>query len=200
LALPIALCSAQAPATITTLINIPIADILGHREAALSYGLTGNERSVDARYSHYGSLTVGLFDKAEVAVGNDFNGTSTFHAKLSLYESKTFALSGGIMNFEGRGHADTFLVGRMDFSGWRLHAGYLKDDADRLILGADIAIGKDLSGLLEYTSGPHGYTWAGLNAPVPGVNGLSLLVAVGMPSARADGIQHQVSLTYGFRF
>lgn len=199
----VSLCAVPAPAMITTLINIPIADILGHREVAISYGLTGNERSVDPRYSHYGSLNVGLYDKAEVAVGTDFAGTTTVHAKLLLYESegpRKLAVSAGVMNFEGRGHADAFLVGRLDLNGCRLHAGYLHNDTDRVILGADFPLATDWSGLVEYTSGPHGYAWAGINAPIPGVNGLSLMVAVGMPSVRGDGIQHQVAVTYGFRF
>jgi hypothetical protein len=186
----------------TGLASIPIADILGHREALLSYGVFGTEQNVDKRIYHSQGVTVGLFDRVELGYDNDFEGTTELNAKVLLFEDPeeaAWALSVGVMGFtDGKG--SPYVVGRKDFDSFRLHAGVVRQDGDRLMLGIDGEAFGDCTWMVDYTSGPGAITWAGLDVPISQLDGLSLFAAVGVPHRRSDGVQAQLALYYGIGF
>jgi hypothetical protein len=179
--------------------GIPIADIIGHLESEAEYGLAGNERNIDKGYSHYHSYKVGLGDRMELGVDNDFRGSTVWHAKVLFYEGSNLAFSGGTMNVNFADvEQDAYLVGRIDFPNFRLHGGMMWSDEPRPFLGIDFSLGGDWSASLDHTGGSNAMTWLGLYAPLG--KGLNLSVGVGLPSVKEDGIQHAAAVTYGFRF
>jgi hypothetical protein len=196
------LCQSVVLAWPTSLASIPIADILGHRELLANYGVFGTEQNVDKRIYHSQGLTVGLFDRVELGYDTDFEGTTELNAKLLLIEDPSeaaWALSVGVMGFvDGKG--SPYVVGRHDFTGFRAHAGLLRQDGDRLMLGFDGEAFGDCTWMVDYTSGPGATTWVGLDVPIRQVDGLSLFAAVGVPHRRSDGLQAQLALYYGLGF
>ena len=191
---------AVATANPTFLCSIPIADILAHREATYLYAFTGGERNITGgAYTHYQNGIVGLFERVELGYANDFNGWTVTGCKVLLSESETGAVSVGLMNYDGH-HADPFAVGRLDFKGWRAHGGVIRDDRHRIVLGADFELPHGWSGMADWTSGPTGDGWVGVNIPVRGIPGLNVMPMVGFPNTKGDGIQHSVNVWFGFRF
>ncbi len=187
----------------TMLVSIPIADVLGHREGSFSYTLTGYEASHNPGYTHSNLTVLGFFDRAEIGVSNDFTGNTVYAGKLALVKATKkcpCALSAGTMNYRDS-HGQPFVVGRLDLKGMRLHAGYLRTDMNRMIVGVDAPLPiKDWSIAADYTSGPSGYTWVGMNIPVKSLPGFSLMPMLAVPSLRADGYQHALAVNYGFKF
>lgn len=186
----------------TSLYLMPIADILGHREGFAYFGFSGNERNVDKGVYWFHAATVGLFDRIEVGYDNDFLGSTTYNVKLQIFDSPRglpgTALSVGVANANG-GYREPYVVGRYDFKGFRLHSGYWNTmGCGRLMVGTDFPVAKG-TGALEYLSGPHGQTWASLYYPIDPIPGLGIVVAVGFPADRADGIQHSALLYYTFK-
>ncbi|MFN3685146.1 MAG: hypothetical protein ACK41F_14620 [Fimbriimonadaceae bacterium] len=181
----------------TALNVMPIADVLRHREAMVYLWTQGNERSVDPVYHHGNSLQVGLWDRLEVGYDDDFEGTTTWNAKVLLGEGKDGAVSVGWTSIEGD-RATPFVVGRLDLPGWRLHAGWTRDGVSRAMIGLDAPLGS-WTLMAECIGGEGGATWIGAcgEALAPG---LTLTLSVGVPHARSDGIQHIVCLQYGLRF
>ncbi|HMS55735.1 MAG TPA: hypothetical protein PKA27_10075 [Fimbriimonadaceae bacterium] len=189
-----------AGAQTTSMWTIPVADILGHREVTWGYSLSGSERNISGgTYGHYHNGIVGLFDRIELAFGNDFFGTTTYGAKVLLWEGDTCAISGGYHNFD-RYRSDLFLVSRYDGKGYRLHAGLQRDDRWRGLVGVDFPLFGDHSGAIDHVTGPNGYTSAGVNLSLPRLPGLTISTYVGVPNTKGDGITHTVCITYGFRF
>lgn len=204
LLLCMAACGAAvaANATGTGLYLMPIADILAHREAFAFVGLQGNERNIDRSYAKFNALTVGLFDRIEVGVDNDFLGTTIFNAKLQLWDSPKqmpgTALSVGFANCNGR-RSDPFIVGRVDMKGYRLHAGLWRTDTIRAMFGTDFdAFGG--TGSIEFLSGPGSQTWLGYYFDIKQVEGLGIMLSVGIPSDHSVGVQHAAVLNYAFKF
>jgi hypothetical protein len=203
--LPLA-CAALAPACAlawpTGLASIPIADILGHREALVSYGVFGTEQNVDKRIYHSQGLVVGLFDRLELGYDNDFEGTTELNAKVLLFEDPdeaAWAVSAGVMGFvDGKG--SPYIVGRHDFRGFRAHAGMLRQDGDRLMLGFDGEAFGDCVWMLDHTTGPGAMTWAGLDVPINAVPGLWVTGTIGFPHRRSDGIQGSLEVSFGTKF
>ena len=148
---------------------------------------------------NYQNGIVGLFERVELGYANDFNGWTVTGCKVLLSESETGAVSVGLMNYDGH-HADPFAVGRLDFKGWRAHGGVIRDDRHRIVLGADFELPHGWSGMADWTSGPNGYGWVGVNIPVRGIPGLNVMPMVGFPNTKGDGIQHSVNVWFGFRF
>jgi hypothetical protein len=199
LAFMMAVCCSKA--SITALTAIPIADILGHREAVVGYNLYGNERNIDKKIAHFGYVTVGVGDIGEVGYGDDLEKGQTTSFKFKLLEGSNYMVSAGAVNYEGKGiMADYFVAGRYDLKNLRLHFGYLKDDEHRGFVGADFPIFGNCTGMVEWISGPGAYGWVSLNVPVKQLPGLNLWLGAGIPSARKEqGYQYTVGLWYGFK-
>lgn len=186
----------------TGLASIPIADILGHREALYAYAAAGTESHVDKKIAHAHGLTVGLFDRVELGFDNDFAGGTNYNAKLLLAEdprNASWALSVGVLGFED-GKGSPYLVGRKDFKGFRAHGGVLRDGEDRLILGFDGLAFGDCVWMLDHTTGSGSMTWAALDVPVKPVDGMSVTFSLGIPQKRSDGVQGSVTLNFGTKF
>lgn len=167
---------------------MPIADILGHREVVWTYTANGNEKNISGgMYGHSHNGIVGLFDRIELAYTNDFTGSTTYGAKVLLFENMKMALSAGVVNYDCH-RADPYVVGRMDFDKLRVHAGIIRDDRHRIMLGADFDFGKGVSGMVDWVSGPSNYVSLGFNWNVPNVPGLAIMPMIGLPSKRGDGL------------
>ncbi|MCW5937336.1 MAG: hypothetical protein KIT11_08525 [Fimbriimonadaceae bacterium] len=186
----------------TGLVTIPIADILRHRELALAYQVSGNEKNVDPKTSHSNGAELGLFDRLEIGYDNDFEGTSVANAKVLLYETpKTgdLAVSYGWMNWSGESY-DQYLAVRKDFAQFRLHAGWFQDDRNRLMLGIDTPLNSNVTLMADFTRGPGSGTWVGVAGGVPGVDGLNWMVGFGLPIEKSDGLRHTAMVGYNVRF
>lgn len=195
--------AAAANATPTGLYLMPIADILAHREGFAFIGAQGTERNIDKGYAKFNALTVGLFDRVEVGVDNDFLGTTTFNVKVQVWDSPkqlpNSALSVGFTNCNGR-RSDPYIVGRYDFKEFRIHAGVWRTmDTVRAMFGTDFSL---LGGTasVEFLSGPGSQTWFGYYFDIKQVEGLGIMLSVGVPSDHSAGIQHAAVLNYGFKF
>ncbi len=199
LALSLCLFVSLAHAGISTSLSMPIADVLKHREAQVMYTAYGNERNVDKGYVHEFSFCAGLSDRFELAASSDGLGNGVWHAKALLFETKNAALSAGLQNINGA-QSDPFVVARYDLPGLRLHGGWTRDDASRALLGVDVPINDVFTSAVEHATGPNGYTWVGGFIAVPKVPGVSLTVGIGLPNTKADGVQHQLGVTYTVRF
>lgn len=188
----------------TGLALMPIADVLKHREAMTELSLAGVERNV-SRATEYGqALTIGLWDRLEVGFESDFRGETTANVKFQLFEGPKFlpntALSVGVTNWRGD-VVDPYVVGRLDGKGYRLHAGYWRTlGADRLAIGSDFPVGGVLVGSIEHLTGRGGATWAEMTYAFERIPGLELGVAVGVPNLHEEGLQHEVTLAYAFKF
>ena len=188
-------------ASVTALTMIPVEDILGHREVTVGYLAFGNEAKIDKKIYHYGWVTVGIGDVAEVAYGDDFEKGQTTHIKFKLLEGDNYMLSVGAMNYEGKGlQADVFAAGRYDWQNFRFHFGYLKNDEHRGFLGVDFPLFGDCTGSLEWITGPGAYGWASLNVPIKQLPGFNLWLGAGLPSdAESQGYQYTFGFWYGFK-
>lgn len=202
---PLAIAAASGAclghASVTALTMIPVADILGHREVTVGYLAFGNEDKIDKKIYHYGWVTVGIGDVAEVAYGDDFEKGQTTHLKFKLLEGDNYMLSVGAMNYEGHGlQTDLFAAGRYDWRNMRFHFGYLKNDTDRGFFGVDFPVLGDCTGSLEWITGPGAYGWASLNVPIKQFPGFNIWLGAGLPSdAKNQGYQYTVGFWYGFK-
>ncbi len=183
------------------LVSIPIADILRHRELLAGYGASATEQNVSKLIGHTAGVEIGLFDRFELGYDTDFLGGNVFNAKALLLEDKDsgYAFSAGFQNYMPKTrYIEPFAVGRYNFKDFRLHAGWLKTDTSRLICGVDFPIG-NATGMIEHTGGPGSVTQFGVSFPVPQLQGLSVLMSVGLPSRRSDGISGGILINYGVR-
>lgn len=188
--------TSAAFATPTSLITVPIADILQHRELALNYAVTG--AGSNPQYAHFGGTTVGLFNRVEVGTGHDFNGFNSWSAKVQLCDCEQGALSAGIMNCHGK-DVDPYVVGRLDFETFRIHAGWERlSNVHFGFVGVDYGLNDAITLMLEHTGGPDGYTWTAANWVF--AENWALMGAYGKPNRVSNGEQHMVALTYGTRF
>ncbi len=186
-----------ASASETFLISMPIADVLGQREASAMVYAYGNERQISRGYAWGQGLELGLGDRIEFGYDNDFLGSTALNGKFQLASAETWAVSVGFNGATFGGPATThYLVGRIDLANCRLHAGVIRNDRHRLMLGIDGDLGHGWSYMADHISGPGSYTWLGVNAPL---GPLCLTLAAGVPGRREDGVQHMVSLTAYFR-
>jgi len=190
-----------AMAQVTTLFSIPVADTKGIREVEIGYFLSGNERNVDKAYGHFGYGILGIHERVEVGTTTDFVGGSTWGFKVKVIDDPKgkYAVSGGCQNIVGQ-KSDPFVVGRYDFEKFRVHAGWTRNDRSRLIVGVDFGLSDSLSAAIDHSSGDGGTTWGGFFYSIPGLEGLTAAVFVGIPNNKADGVQHSIGLVYGFRF
>ncbi|MDI9641455.1 hypothetical protein QPK87_07270 [Kamptonema cortianum] len=187
----------------TGLSNIPTADILRHREMLLAYGSSGTERHIDKSVGHYIGLQLGLFDRLEFGLDNDFLGSSVTNAKLLLWESPDegrSALSIGIRNWATDNTAEYYIVGRYDMPGHRLHLGAMRTDRWLIIAGVDFPVNDQWSASLDFTSGPSSSTWLGLDYAIPSISGLNITFMAGVPAVKSEGLQWAIQASYGLRF
>lgn len=198
-----AACAAGTLAGPTGLITIPIADILGDREFAYTYGVSGTEPRLDKRWYSAQGYAIGLFDVLELGLDNDFLGTSELSLRLKLLEDPKdarWALSVGARAWHNGEEGSWHLMGRYDLPQFRVHAGLVKSDEHRWVLGLDGPVFGDSTWMLEHTSGTGSITWGGLSVPVKGVAGLSVMAALGVPGDRSLGTQYSLSFTWGTKF
>lgn len=197
------LLAATAKAGPTGCASIPIADILRHREALAGYFVSGTERHIDRAITHTGDILIGLFDRIEMGIDSDFNGSTVYNAKILLFESPNdarFAVALGLQNCDLSRSAEPYAVARYDLPFCRLHFGALKHDSWRLIVGLDFAIFGDGAAMIDFTSGPGSRVWTGVSLPIPKLEGLAFEAYAGFPTQRSEGMQWSVGLTYAFRF
>jgi hypothetical protein len=103
------------------------------------------------------------------------------------------------MNCDG-GKTDPYAVGRLDFKGWRAHAGILHDGKTRWFVGADFPINGELTGMVDHLSGSDGYTYVGVYQEFAKLPGFGVTWTLGIPNDRGSGFTHMVTLGYCFRF
>lgn len=187
-----------ASAVPTSLISMPIADILKHREVALGYTISGYDRSFQKNYDHLMSGTVGLFDRVEIGGGHDLRGNGNWSAKVLLFENDKGGLSAGWMNIDG-GASDPYVVGRLDFGALRVHGGWGRfDKVNTGMVGLDYGFSDRIVFQADHFGGRDGYTWFAASYLLDG--GWSLQAAYGKPNNSANPDSHFGFVGYGFRF
>jgi hypothetical protein len=167
----------------------------------LDYSLNGTEGNIDKKVAHSIGLALGLFDRMELGLTNDFEAT-TWDAKILIYESPTdgkIAVSAGFTNLD-KGKADKYVVARHDFQAFRLHGGFYQNDRNRLMVGIDAPIGQDLTLMADFVSGPGSTAWVAFSGGFGSIEGLVWTVAGGAPMRRSEGYQYSVGLSYVVRF
>lgn len=188
-----------AAATETTLIAMPIADVLGHREGVWTLTANGHFERVKVLYSDTHGIELGLGDRIEFGYDNDFLGATVLNAKLQVGSGKNWAMAVGVNGFTPGGTSvGHYVVGRLDFASFRLHAGVMRDNEVRAEFGIDGALPHGWAWMLEYISGNERRPWAAVNIPI-GAN-LTLALQGGIPCRKGEQWEHGIGLTAGFRF
>lgn len=191
--------SAVACAGPSGLLEMPVADVLGHHEANVGFSTTCTAGVMT--YSH--SYQFGLGDCFEFGADTDLLGHSTVNAKVQLYaspKSGKFALSAGVMNVLLQGPDTTrYVVARQDFGAFRLHAGYEWALDNHFVCGIDAPVNKALTGVLEYSTGDSAHGWAGFfwNSPV---KGLSFTYGIGLWNDKHAAVRHNPGLCYSYKW
>jgi hypothetical protein len=184
----------------TSLITIPIADILGHREIYTYSGLTGTERHISRTLESTNSMAVGLFDRIEIGYDDDFNGVTSGHVKVLLFDDGRSGLSAGYVGIIER-EKSPFVVGRINLSEKaRFHAGWYHDGISRAMFGFDLALNDDWTLMADSISGRDSMTCVGFNGPLFGASGIDVTVSGGIPHTRANGYTYTVYIGYSARF
>ncbi|MCH7903534.1 MAG: hypothetical protein IH944_03095 [Armatimonadetes bacterium] len=186
----------------TALVLMPIADILGHREAYYGYSVSGTEPNVSKGIGHSHGMELGVFDRLELGYDNDFDGSTVFNTKLLLFEEPEeakYAISIGVADWSDAA-GSAVLLGRHDFDGFRLHVAVMAEGSNRLAVGIDAPFLDIGTWTVEYASGPGAYAWGGLFLPIDSVPGLELDLFLGVPSNKSDGVQYSVGFVYGWTF
>lgn len=166
----------------------------------LQYSLNGSGKY----YSHCAGVTVGLCDRIELGVDTDFLGTQTYNAKALLLDNPKWAkgvmASVGVCNAKG-GYREPYVVASYEFNNGRVHGGYWRTSGtNTMMVGLDFWPANNVTGMIEHVSGPNGISWAGFYVDIPGLPGLSVGAAVGVPNRKSDGTQHFISVGYVFKF
>lgn len=177
------LASSVALAWPTSLNVIPIADVIKHKEVQMGYSATGNLNSDDKSTGHTSMLLFGFEDRFEIGVDTNMNGYRSMNFKILLLEEQTeskYMLSAGVQEWS-EGYAEPYVVGALDLTKARVHAGWLKNDAHRLIVGLEVPINKDWYLLADFISGREGASWIGVYGPLLGVSGFDITIGIGRP-------------------
>lgn len=190
----------------TGLANMPIADILKHRECSFEAAAGGAEHGDAKRYGYTTALAMGLFDRIEFSAEADYLGSYVGSAKLLLWENPKFlknsALSVGFKGLRGK-DVDPYVVARFDCKGYRLHGGIWRTEGcARPMLGSDFPVVPNVVGTLEYLGGPEGESWTSLTYSPPRLAGFQITLAAGVGhghEGRSEGIKNSVTLAYGFK-
>jgi len=182
---------------------IPIADVIKHREVAISQYWYGTERHIDQRWYPGWSVQVGLGNRIEGGLDHDYLGNAVGNVKLSLLEGHpkvpNAALAVGVMNWSGK-VVDPYVVGRFDLKGLRLHGGWVRTGgASRLMAGMDFPITGSITGMVDGYTGPGSLWWIGASGNIDAIPGLNVWAGAGIPGRRSDGTQFGVVIGYFFR-
>jgi hypothetical protein len=193
------LAAIGANAQVSTLINFPTADCLGHREFQLNQNFSSATPKLNTSYIQSTNYLVGLFDRVELAGIHDWQGNHAFGVKLTPYRSKDekLAVGVGLQNMRGL-RGDPFVNTRYSLGNWNLHAGWLNTTESQATLGVDTMITSKLGGSLEYGSAPSGSAAAILYYSL--TEGLLLQAMFTKPNDPTADVNHTVTLTYTFRF
>jgi len=198
LALPLLLAGAAKAQT--GLANMPIADILKHRECLFESSVAGAEHA--RQYGYCSSLSMGLFDRIEFGGEANYMGTYLGKAKLQLFENKNSAFSVGFKGLRGK-EVDPYVVGRLDGKGYRLHGGLWRTGGCvRPMVGLDYSVAPGWVGSTEYLGGPEGQSWTSFSYSPSALPGFCVTFAAGLghgPLGRSVGIMNFVNLAYGFK-
>lgn len=195
----LALVPAWGVAGPTALNSMPVADVLGDREISFSLYSYGERFKIGERGTSWHATQIGLFDGIEFGYDNNFYGETVWNAKLQFAKTKWGAVSGGLLNWKS-GSATPYVVGRVDFEKFRLHAGWLKDDYERALVGVDFELPWGMTGMIDWFSAPNSYVWAGVSFEVPKLRGVNLTVSAGVPTVSGDRTLHSITLGYNIRF
>lgn len=179
---------------------MPIADMLGHREAYLAYSGSGTERKISTKVDQSHGLTVGLFDVMEVGYDNDFEGTTVYNLKIALANNDVWGLSIGLMSLR-KEESESYVVARYNVSDRvRFHGGWLENGQSRGMFGLDVALNDNFTFMADTVSGRDSSTYVGFNAVFPSFPGFDITVSAGIPHERSTGYTWVVAVGYGTRF
>jgi hypothetical protein len=167
---------ALSSASGTSLNVIPIADVLGAHLASRTYFVSGAGRE----FGQGSGALFGVGDRAELGFDADFGGGSSWNGKLDLVQTKNSAIAVGVADWADNSFTK-FAVGRIDFGGLRLHAGFMNDGADRPIAGLDFTTG-NLTWMVDHTGGPDAKTWFGTDVEFD--NEVDLSFGASLPKGR----------------
>ncbi len=183
----------------TGLNQIPIAEVLGHRELYVFYGFSGTEPSISKENFHTTSIEVGIGDRIELGYDDDLRGFGEGNIKINLHSGKKCGLSAGLMGI-GQGTAQKFVVGTYAVGeSARVHGGWLDDGTNRWMAGYDMAFGENGTLMIDTISGGDSYTYVGFNWVLPKLGGLDVTLSAGIPHERANGYAYNVYVGYGIR-
>ncbi|MBX3119709.1 MAG: hypothetical protein KF784_11635 [Fimbriimonadaceae bacterium] len=195
------MCAASSTLAGPTGLNLmPIADMLGHRECSLEWFATG-ERGI-RRWPSFNAGNFGFADRVECGWENDFDGGTSLHMKIKLFDSDNgkYALSGGYMAVS-KPYSQSYLVGRADVGCANIHLGWMQDGDSRGMFGVDFPIFKDYSIMADHVTGRDGSSWVGVSGPIKFLpEGFSFTASYGQPNLKGAKAQYVVWVGYGFRF
>lgn len=173
---------------------MPTADVLSDRQVMLQLYSIGERFRLGASGTTFGSAEIGLFDRFELGFDSDFKGSTSYNIKFKAFELGRITIAGGILAW-ATGADSPYAVAKADLKQIRLHVGFLKDDAQRLMLGLDGDLPKGWSYMLDYASGPGGTVWGGLN--YSGLEGFTFYASLGYCPGRP--LQHSAGIYFYFK-
>lgn len=154
----------------------------------------GERYRLGASGTTFGSLEVGLLGRFEVGFDSDFHGSTTWNVKFHAFDWGNASLAAGIQDWSA-GSASPYVVGKLDCKQIRIHAGWLKDDASRPMLGLDGDFGRGFTYMFDFVGGPGATTWGGLYWSGP--TGLAFYASVGYSVGRP--LQHSAGIYFYFK-
>jgi hypothetical protein len=189
----------QVNAQVSTLVNYPTADVLGHREFQINQNFSASDPKLNTSYVQTTNYLIGLFDRGELSANVDWLGEHTMAFKLTPYRSKDEKLSVGVgyqncRNLTG----DPFAALRISNGNWNLHTGWFRDDEDHFTLGVDTMLNDRLGGSLEYGSADSGST--GLCLYYTLTQGVVLQGILTKPNDTTADTLHTFVVSYTLRF
>ncbi len=192
--------SAIALAGPTGLNMVPTADTLGHRNAAYNYFANGTEHGVSKRYTHVQGLQIGLGDRFEFGVDNDFAKVWDWNAKVKVWESAdaSQAASFGVLRATGS-NSDSYLALRQDFDAGRLHFGVSSFNSGTMMAGWDMPLGPGVL-MADTSTGANGFWSVGWFQTVQADWGLSLTAAIVVPYDSSQPVSHFAGLFWNRAF
>jgi hypothetical protein len=193
------LCATTTSAQISTVINYPSADVMGHREFQINQGFTSKTPNLNTSYVQSTNYLVGLFDRLEFAGNADWVGNHSFGVKATLYRSKdeTFSFGTGLQNMR-KLDGDPFACVRKSCGNWNFHAGWVRDASSYGTLGIDTMLNPRLGASYEYGSGPTGASAMMLYYNL--TDGFQLQGFVTRPNDTTVDATHNFVLSYTLRF
>jgi hypothetical protein len=190
-----------AQAQVTGLAAMPISDRLGKGEMEIGAVIEGTERKIDPRYYHSAYMVVGLDDWFELGTATDYQGTQSLGFKFRMWEDEAgqWAVSGGWDGVRPK-EGNPFVVGSYATGNCRWHAGWMRDNDHRGMIGLDGAFNDRWSWGVDHIGGAEGATSLALFITEPKLQGWALTLAAGVPNTKGAGVTHSATLAYVVRF